>query len=844
MRQTRRRWLQSAGAVLASVAVAGCNGGDDEESDDPTETDEPATEGQETSETDEDSENGEETDSADGDEDTDESESDEETAQAQFDAVEIGVVSEWNAIRTRLRDPVILGHAGEYAAGVGVVDDIFQRFEAASGDHNAHETLEATSTESYEGFEGALGDLREALDSEDLDGAHAAMKTADSHLREAQAALTSESVVKQLSMLVMGAHVEDAALLLDIEEYDDAEHEFSKIGDKFEAKHYDMVAEADAEAADQFVAATDRAAENVESDTEAASAAAHEAFKAATQGIHALADDPIAGAAHMAALQARGWDGTALARLGGPSRSYAHAAALNDYRAHARDVVWLYESGNTETAAAFVQRALERFETARAHDALEEANSDAYESFEGGLETLGEAIENGDDEGVRDAVAAVETGVRDGIGALASGAMPAALEAGYTKTRIENARERYLLGDGQRAADIAQDVFADFEADAAGFHETLEETDADLYEAFEHEHLEALIEAFQAGDDEAVRTHVQGIRETLLSFETAVGARAVTSGVESGYITARLRDAVVLDHLDSTERARTVATGAFQHFESGAGGFHEAIEDADEETYESFESSVTALQDSLGSGETTEALTTTTQRSTDAAYAVVTAGGSGGADSASVGSDIFAHFEGAAVHDMLEAADSESYETFEAALDAYVETLESGGDLQAAASQYAEASLRAQFAVAGAAEEAPVDARGGGDEDTETELQGGPNVVEGVPDDADHVVDMTAVAFEPAEITVSASDTVAWKFVGGEPHSVSASEEKIPDDAEYWASGDFDSEDAAREGWENGIGAVQEGQSYVHTFETPGKHGYVCIPHEAAGMVGTVVVEE
>ena len=32
-------------------------------------------------------------------------------------------------------------------------------------------------------------------------------------------------------------------------------------------------------------------------------------------------------------------------------------------------------------------------------------------------------------------------------------------------------------------------------------------------------------------------------------------------------------------------------------------------------------------------------------------------------------------------------------------------------------------------------------------------------------------------------------------------------------------------------------------ESYVHTFETTGTHEYFCVPHEAAGMVGMVVVE-
>ncbi|MXR21971.1 cupredoxin domain-containing protein, partial [Halobacterium bonnevillei] len=126
----------------------------------------------------------------------------------------------------------------------------------------------------------------------------------------------------------------------------------------------------------------------------------------------------------------------------------------------------------------------------------------------------------------------------------------------------------------------------------------------------------------------------------------------------------------------------------------------------------------------------------------------------------------------------------------------------------------------------------------------EPELSGGPNVVSGVPEDADHVVDMTAVDFEPAALTVQVGDTVAWTHAGGEPHTVTAFENELPEGADYWASGEFDSQDAAETGWENGQGAVTEGESYVRTFETTGEHGYYCIPHKSLEMVGTVVVEE
>ena len=30
---------------------------------------------------------------------------------------------------------------------------------------------------------------------------------------------------------------------------------------------------------------------------------------------------------------------------------------------------------------------------------------------------------------------------------------------------------------------------------------------------------------------------------------------------------------------------------------------------------------------------------------------------------------------------------------------------------------------------------------------------------------------------------------------------------------------------------------------YTHTFETTGTHEYVCIPHEAAGMDGSITAE-
>ena len=105
---------------------------------------------------------------------------------------------------------------------------------------------------------------------------------------------------------------------------------------------------------------------------------------------------------------------------------------------------------------------------------------------------------------------------------------------------------------------------------------------------------------------------------------------------------------------------------------------------------------------------------------------------------------------------------------------------------------------------------------------------------------ADAVVEMNdELAFLPDPVRITVGDTVEWTNVGSYPHTVTAYGDGIPEGAAYFASGGFDSERAARV--EPG-GYVEEGGSYSHAFETVGNYEYYCIPHENAGMVGTVDV--
>jgi plastocyanin len=103
------------------------------------------------------------------------------------------------------------------------------------------------------------------------------------------------------------------------------------------------------------------------------------------------------------------------------------------------------------------------------------------------------------------------------------------------------------------------------------------------------------------------------------------------------------------------------------------------------------------------------------------------------------------------------------------------------------------------------------------------------------------------LVFDPESLTIAPGDTVVWENVGAVGHSVTAYEGEIPEDAEYFASGGFDSEQAARDAYSAGdpdSGDVPGGESYQHTFETEGEYGYFCIPHEQAGMVASLTVEE
>src|ERR687892_592655 len=98
------------------------------------------------------------------------------------------------------------------------------------------------------------------------------------------------------------------------------------------------------------------------------------------------------------------------------------------------------------------------------------------------------------------------------------------------------------------------------------------------------------------------------------------------------------------------------------------------------------------------------------------------------------------------------------------------------------------------------------DGAGGGDDDAGG---GGGGAAE---------VSMEGIAFQPAEVTVSAGDTVTWTNNDSVGHDVTA---------DAFSSGD--------------PGAMAGGDTFEHTFEEAGTFDYVCTVHP--GMEGSVVVE-
>jgi plastocyanin len=90
------------------------------------------------------------------------------------------------------------------------------------------------------------------------------------------------------------------------------------------------------------------------------------------------------------------------------------------------------------------------------------------------------------------------------------------------------------------------------------------------------------------------------------------------------------------------------------------------------------------------------------------------------------------------------------------------------------------------------------------------------------------------LVFQPTKMTVKVGESVTWRNTGkGMVHTATCDPTKVgnpnhvarPDGADPWDSG-----------------LIQRDKSWIHVFTIAGEYRYCCIPHESAGMIGTIVV--
>lgn len=87
--------------------------------------------------------------------------------------------------------------------------------------------------------------------------------------------------------------------------------------------------------------------------------------------------------------------------------------------------------------------------------------------------------------------------------------------------------------------------------------------------------------------------------------------------------------------------------------------------------------------------------------------------------------------------------------------------------------------------------------------------------------------------FDPQEVTIAKGGKVTWVNNSGVVHTVTGDPSKASNPGDVSLPSGVDP-------WDSGN--VDPGKSYSHTFDTPGTYKYVCVPHEGAGMVGTITV--
>jgi plastocyanin len=101
------------------------------------------------------------------------------------------------------------------------------------------------------------------------------------------------------------------------------------------------------------------------------------------------------------------------------------------------------------------------------------------------------------------------------------------------------------------------------------------------------------------------------------------------------------------------------------------------------------------------------------------------------------------------------------------------------------------------------------------------------------------VGDERGYRYEPADITVKAGDAIKWVTISGPPHNVAF--QNVPADAKAQLSANMPNQLSDL----SSPMMINAGESYQMSFAgvKPGKYEYICTPHIAMNMRGSVTVQ-
>jgi plastocyanin len=92
----------------------------------------------------------------------------------------------------------------------------------------------------------------------------------------------------------------------------------------------------------------------------------------------------------------------------------------------------------------------------------------------------------------------------------------------------------------------------------------------------------------------------------------------------------------------------------------------------------------------------------------------------------------------------------------------------------------------------------------------------------------------TSPSFQPSMVTIKVGDTVEWENVGSSVHHAT-------NNHDIAIKGDEVSSPSRELVFDSGF--LRPGDTFWHTFTSPGTYRYVCVVHEPSGMIGQIVVK-